>query len=62
MYIVFIRERCYFSQVCTFEKAIKNAKVKVVVQKWAVGFKEKIDNRCDSSIRFTFSSIVVIWQ
>jgi hypothetical protein len=27
----------------------------------ALGFKEKIGNRCVSSIQFNFSSIVIIW-
>ena len=61
MYIVYIREGYYFSLVCTFKNAIKNVEVKVCVQKGALGFRERNDKRCVSSIQFTFSSIVVIW-
>ena len=42
MYIIYIRERYYFSLVCTFNKAIKNFEVKVDVQKGALRFREKI--------------------
>ena len=54
-------ERYYYFVVCTFEKAMKNVKVKVNVQKGALGFRENFDNRCVSSIQFTFAFIVVIW-
>jgi hypothetical protein len=50
--------------VCTFKRAIKNVQAKVDAQKGgtmgALGFKEKIGNRCVSSIQFNFSSIVII--
>ena len=44
MYIVFIRERYYFSLVHTFKRAIKKFVVKVVVQKGALLFRETIEN------------------
>ena len=40
MYIVYRRERYYFSLVCTFKKAIKNFVVKVDVLKGAPRFRE----------------------
>ena len=58
--IVYIRERHYFTQVCTFQKAIKNVEVKVDVQKGALGFKGKTYNIFVSFIQSMFSSIVVI--
>jgi hypothetical protein len=61
VYIIYITEKYYYFVVCTFEKAMKNVEVKVSVQKRALGFREKIDNKCVSSIHFTFTSIVVIW-
>ena len=45
MYIVYIRERYYFSLVCTFKNAIKNSEVKIDVQKGASRIRENIDNR-----------------
>jgi len=41
-YIEYIRERYYFSIVCTSVKAIKNVEVKVDVQMGALGFREKL--------------------
>ena len=60
MYILYTRERCYFSLVCTVEKAIDVFKVKANVQKGALRFQEKINNRCVDFIQFTFPSIIVI--
>ena len=37
-YIVYIREKVYFSLVCTFKKNIKNVKVNLDVQKGTLGF------------------------
>ena len=41
MYIVYIRDRYYFSLVCTFRKAINFFEVKVDVQKGSLRFREK---------------------
>ena len=60
MYIVYIRERYSFSLVCTSKNSIKFYEVKVDVQKGALSFREKIDNRHVSFIHFTFSFIVFI--
>ena len=49
MYIIYIRERHYFSPMWTFQKAIKNVEVKVDVQKGALSLRRKTDNRCTSS-------------
>jgi hypothetical protein len=57
-----MREMYHCSLVCTYRKAFKNIKGKVDVQKGALGFKEKIDNKRASSIQFIFSFIVVIWE
>ena len=59
IYIVYIRERYYCFLVCTFKEAIKNVKVKVDVQKGAVGFRENFDNRYVSPTQFRFPSIGV---
>ena len=48
--------------MCTFKKATKNVEVKVDVQKGGPWLQGKFDNKCASSVQFTFSSIVVIWQ
>ena len=40
--IVYIRERCYFSLVCTYTKAIKNYEVKIDVQKETLKHGEKL--------------------
>ena len=54
-YIVYIRERYYFSLVFTFEKAIKNLEVMVDIQKVTnPRFKKTRDNRCGSSIQFIY--------
>ena len=42
MYVVYIGERFYFSLACTSKKAIKNAQVKIVVQKRALTFREEL--------------------
>jgi hypothetical protein len=47
--MIFIRERCYFSLVCTSRKAIKKYEEKVVVQTWALRFSEEFDNICINS-------------
>ena len=63
VYIVYIRERyCFFSLVSTSKKAFKLYEVKVDVQKGALKFREKIDNKYVNFIHFTFSSIVFIWS
>ena len=38
--------------MCTFRKAIKNFEVKVDVQKGALRFKGKFDNKCVGFIQF----------
>ena len=53
MYIVYIRERYYFSLVLNFFKAINSVKV-IDIQKGALGIKEKIDNRFSSSYNSCF--------
>ena len=58
VYIVYIRERYYFSLVCTFKKAIKNVEVKVDVQKGPLGFRRKAENTFVSFIQFTFQPLL----
>jgi hypothetical protein len=60
VYIIYIRERSYFSVVCTFRKAIKYIEAKVDVPKGPLKFRE-FDNRCVSFIPFKISSIVIVW-
>ena len=60
MYIVRIKERYYFSLECTFRKVVKGWKVKINVQRGALRFREKFDNRCVNFILFIFSFIIVI--
>ena len=55
MSIVYIKERYYYSLVCKSKKALKKFEVKVDVQKGALQFRVKLDNRCvivSSSSRF----------
>ena len=52
---VYMREWYYCSIVCTSKKDIQNVEVKIDhVKKGALGFREKIDKRCVSSIHFMF--------
>ena len=51
----------FYFLVCTFRKAIKNFEVNVNVQTGPLRFREIIDSKCASFIKFMFSSIVVIW-
>ena len=60
-YIMYTKERYCFSLLCTLIKVIKNIEVKVDVQKGALRYREKFDNRLVRFIQFAFSSIVVIW-
>ena len=55
-----MRERYYCFLVCTYEKAINIVEVKIDVQKRALRFREKTNNRCVSFIQLTLSSTVVI--
>ena len=61
VYILYTRERCYFSLVCNFTKRYWDLEVNVGVQKEALRIRVKLDNRCASSIQFMFSFIVVTW-
>ena len=61
MYILYARERYYFSLVCTFKMRYLDFEVIVGVQKEALRFRVSIDNRCASSIQFMFSSIIITW-
>ena len=45
-YIVYIRERYFFSLLRTFKKSTKNFEVYVDSQKGAPRFRGKIDNKC----------------
>ena len=47
--------------MCKFRKAIKNVEGDVDVQKRALGFRGKVDNRYVSFMQFTFSSIIITW-
>ena len=58
--IIYVQERYYFPQMCTFRKDVKKFEVKVGVQKGPLMFTEFFDNRCVSFIQFTLT-IVVIW-
>jgi hypothetical protein len=54
-YIVYIRERYYFSLVSTFEKAIKNVEVTIDIQKVTkLKFEKTSDNRCGSPIQLSY--------
>ena len=61
VYIVYMKTRYYFSLVRTSKKSLKKFELRVDVQKRALSFRGKLDNRCVSFIQFTFSSNVVIW-
>ena len=50
LYIVYKRERYYFSLVCTFTKPFKNFEVIVDSQKGALRFRISFGNRCASFI------------
>lgn len=47
--------------MCTFRKVIKNDEEEVDVQKGALGFRGKFDNKFVSFIQFMISSIVIMW-
>ena len=49
-YIVYIRERHYFSLVYTNKRATNNLKVKIDIQKGALTFGEIFDNRCAQGV------------
>ena len=51
-----IRERYCFTLVCTFNKAFKNIKLMVDVQKGAIRVGNNIDNRC-ATLNMIFSVI-----
>ena len=54
MYIVYMRERYYFSLVCTFEMVVNFFQVKVDVQKKVLRYTRKVDNICVNFIQSTF--------
>ena len=60
MYIIYIRVRYCFSLVYTSKMAIKCYELKVDVQKGALRFRGKYDNRCVSFIHFKLSSIICL--
>jgi hypothetical protein len=59
VYIVCIRGRYSFSLVCTFNKAIKNFKVKVDVRKRALRLREKNENNFVSLITVCVHSLLL---
>ena len=61
-YVIYIRERYYFSLVYISKKVVNFFEVKVDVQKGPLGFREFFYNNCASFIQFMFSSIIVIWS
>jgi hypothetical protein len=49
VYKIYIRERHYFSLVCTFKMLTKDFEIKVDIQKAPPSYKGKIDNTCHVS-------------
>ena len=48
---------CCFTLLCTFKRDDKNYEVKVGVQRRAVRFREKNNNRCVFFVQFSTSSL-----
>lgn len=52
-------ERNYISLVCKFKKASTDVEGKVDIQKGALGFRGRVDNRCVTFIHLTYMVIVL---